>query len=578
MHKSQRGEDSLSIHDSWHDSLRGRGSLSDAPDDLWSPEAERRRKMRSMRRRLLAFVVCLALSACIVLAALWAEGVAPAKAQAVEIAQGTDATSADTIGESSDTSDATATDATTDATASSTPAEAQNESVTLDSTNFSDPACVGADPGALRISPDGATAYIVSNGSEVCAVDIPDFTTTHTATLPGDSLGVEGGVTLSTDGARLFVATTAGIAVIDTASYAVTTLDLVTSNYVVTRDGSTLYAVVQSDGAWQVDTVDVTGGGITSQPVVFQEGADPSVVNPLIVSDDGVTVIADAQYDSAEHILAIEPATGSSTHLAVAAVSYIGCTSPDGTKVYVPDSSVSNVLEVNANSREVGVISVDSQARIVSMALSADGSRLAVGTSTGAHLYDAASGAKVRDLAANEPDAYVSPDGQYLMSVSVGGDGASAGAASGASASGAAGLTTLDVSRSASDSGTTVQTGQVYYDGVGAGGDVEVRGVAFAPDGSAMYVLATGDASSSGASSNAGASSGTGASSATSDSVGRLIRIDLNGFSDASTAPQKSSSSKTLPLIIALVVVGCALIAGSIWIRRRLAAAESAKR
>ena len=574
MHKSQCGGDSLSIHDSWHDSLRGRGSLPDA-DASDTLGGERRRKMRSMRRRLLAFVVCLTLSACIVLAALWAEEVAPAKAQAVEIAQGTDATSADTMAESSDSSDTTS-----DTSASSTPAEAQNESVTLDSANFSDPACVGADPGALRISPDGATAYIVSNGSEVCAVDIPDFTTTHTATLPGDSLGIEGGVALSTDGTRLFVATTAGIAVIDTASYAVTTLDLVTSNYVVTRDGSTLYAVVQSDGAWQIDTVDVTGGGITSQPVVFQEGADPSVVNPLIVSDDGVTVIADAQYDSAEHILAIEPATGSSTHLAVAAVSYIGCASPDGTKVYVPDSSVSNVLEVNANSREVGVISVDSQARIVSMALSADGSRLAVGTSTGAHLYDAASGAKVRDLAANEPDAYVSPDGRYLMSVSVGGDGAAggAGAASGASASGAAGLTTLDVSRSASDSGTTVQTGQVYYDGVGAGGDVEVRGVAFAPDGSAMYVLATGDASSSGASSNAGASSGTGASSATSDSVGRLIRIDLNGFSDASTAAQKSSSSKTLPLIIALVVVGCALIAGSIWIRRRLASAESAKR
>lgn len=576
MHKSQRGGDSLSIHDSWHNSLRGRGSLPDAPDDLWSPGAERRRKMCSMRRRLLAFVVCLALSACIVLAALWAEGVAPAKAQAVEIAQSADATGADTMAESSDSSDATA----TDTSASSTPAEAQNESVTLDSTNFSDPACVGADPGALRISPDGATAYIVSNGSEVCAVDIPDFTTTHTATLPGDSLGVDGGVALSADGARLFVATTAGIAVIDTVSYAVTTLDLVTSNYVVTRDGSTLYAVVQSDGAWQVDTVDVTGGGITSQPVVFQEGTDPSVVNPLIVSDDGVTVIADAQYDSAEHILAIEPATGSSTHLAVAAVSYIGCASPDGTKVYVPDSSVSNVLEVNANSREVGVISVDSQARIVSMALSADGSRLAVGTSTGAHLYDAASGAKVRDLAANEPDAYVSPDGQYLMSVSVGSDGAAGGAASGGAgaASGAAGLTTLDVSRSASDSGTTVQTGQVYYDGVGAGGDVEVRGVAFAPDGSAMYVLATGDASSPGASSSSGASSSAGASSTTSDSVGRLIRIDLNGFSDASTAPQKSSSSKTLPLIIALVVVGCALIAGSIWIRRRLASAESAKR
>lgn|GEM_PF-6274214 len=576
MHKSQRGGDSLSIHDSWHDSLRGRGSLPDA-DASDALGGERRRKMCSMRRRLLAFVVCLALSACIVLAALWAEGVAPAKAQAVEIAQSADATGADTIGESSDTSDATATDATSDATASSTPAEAQNESVTLDSTNFSDPACVGADPGALRISPDGATAYIVSNGSEVCAVDIPDFTTTHTATLPGDSLGVEGGVALSTDGARLFVATTAGIAVIDTASYAVTTLDLVTSNYVVTRDGSTLYAVVQSDGAWQVDTVDVAGGGITSQPVTFQEGADPSVVNPLIVSDDGVTVIADAQYDSAEHILAIEPSTGSSTHLAVAAVSYIGCASPDGTKVYVPDSSVSNVLEVNANSREVGVISVDSQARIVSMALSADGSRLAVGTSTGAHLYDAASGAKVRDLAANEPDAYVSPDGRYLMSVSVGSDGAAVSGGAGA-ASGAAGLTTLDVSRSASDSGTTVQTGQVYYDGVGAGGDVEVRGVAFAPDGSAMYVLATGDASSSGASSDTGASSGTGASSATSNSVGRLIRIDLNGFSDASTAAQKSSSSKTLPLIIALVVVGCALIAGSIWIRRRLASAESAKR
>ncbi|OZG52252.1 hypothetical protein PSRA_0441 [Pseudoscardovia radai] len=574
MHKSQRGGDSLSIHDSWHDSLRGRGSLPDAPDDLWSPGAEHRRKMRSMRRRLLAFVVCLALSACIVLAALWAENTAAPKAQAVEIAQSADATSADTMGESSDTSDATDTDTTSDATASSTPAEAQNESVTLDSTNFSDPACVGADPGALRISPDGATAYIVSNGSEVCAVDIPDFTTTHTATLPGDSLGVNGGVTLSTDGARLFVATTAGIAVIDTASYAVTTLDLVTSNYVVTRDGSTLYAVVQSGGTWQIDTVDVAGGGITSQPVVFQEGADPSVVNPLIVSDDGVTVIADAQYDSAEHILAIEPATGSSTHLAVAAVSYIGCASPDGTKVYVPDSSVSNVLEVNANSREVGVISVDSQARIVSMALSADGSRLAVGTSTGAHLYDAASGAKVRDLAANEPDAYVSPDGRYLMSVSVGSDGAAggAGAAAGGAGAAASGLTTLDVSRSASDSGTTVQTGQVYYDGVGAGGDVEVRGVAFAPDGSAMYVLATGDASSSGASSN------TGVSSTTSDSVGRLIRIDLNGFSDASTAAQKSSSSKTLPLIIALVVVGCALIAGSIWIRRRLASAESAKR
>ncbi|MFR0557127.1 hypothetical protein [Pseudoscardovia radai] len=522
-------------------------------------------------------MVCLALSACIVLAALWAENAAAPKAKAVEIAQGADATGADTMAESSDSSNSdtdTTADATSDTSASSTPAEAQNESVTLDSTNFSDPACVGADPGALRISPDGATAYIVSNGSEVCAVDIPDFTTTHTATLPGDSLGIEGGVTLSTDGTRLFVATTAGIAVIDTASYAVTTLDLVTSNYVVTRDGSTLYAVVQSGGTWQIDTVDVAGGGITSQPVVFQEGADPSVVNPLIVSDDGVTVIADAQYDSAEHILAIEPSTGSSTHLAVAAVSYIGCASPDGTKVYVPDSSVSNVLEVNANSREVGVISVDSQARIVSMALSADGSRLAVGTSTGAHLYDAASGAKVRDLAANEPDAYVSPDGQYLMSVSVGGDGAAGGAGA---ASGAAGLTMLDVSRSASDSGTTVQTGQVYYDGVGAGGDVEVRGVAFAPDGSAMYVLATGDASS-GASSNTGASSSTGASSTTSDSVGRLIRIDLNGFSDASTAAQKSSSSKTLPLIIALVVVGCALIAGSIWIRRRLASAESAKR
>lgn len=543
--------------------------------------SSRRMESRVLRR------VCAALSSALLLGGTVALGVTPAPAFA------DDAATASQSASSSASSSAGSSKSTTAAASASntTPANATEIAATYTTSQLADPACVGSEPDALRLTPDGKQLFIVSSADKVCAVNTEGLVVEGVIDLPGDSMGVASGIAMSQDGSRLFVATSGGVAAISTATRTVMMmLDLTTTNFAVSRDGNTLYALVQdasgsagggADGGtgWILQVWNVNAGTHTDVAVTVTGSADssgsdsssastssanlsgaPNIATALVVSGDGSTVLLDAQYSQAEVLLAVDTASGAATSLATFSVGYLATLSSDNTELYVPSASLHTVLQVNVDNRDVQVFSVDSDAdsdadsaaRITGLALSGDGARLVVRTSAGSHLFDTATGSELRGLALNEPDGYLSRDGSELYGVAAG---------TGAQ---------IEV-RYAQASGGPVAVGNVPYEGAGASsGAVDVKDVAVGRDGASIYIAVSGSSDASGEEDFSDPAA-----------AGRLIAVDVSGARAAVKKSENASAAASRAGIVAVAVVAAVIVVAIIWlcrnpqVLRKLAAARS---
>lgn len=543
--------------------------------------------------------VCAALSSALLLGGTVALGVTPAPAFA------DDAATASQSASSSASPSVASSQSTTDSASASntTPANATEIAATYTTAQLADPACVGSEPDALRLTPDGKQLFIVSSADKVCAVNTEGWVVEGVIDLPGDSMGVASGIAMSQDGSRLFVATSGGVAAISTATRTVMMmLDLTTTNFAVSRDGKTLYALVQdtsgsadggagggtgssADGStgWILQVWNVNAGTHTDVAVAMTGSADssgsdsnsdssadsgasanlsgaPNIATALVVSGDGSTVMLDAQYSQAEVLLAVDTASGAATSLATFSVGYLATLSSDNTELYVPSASLHSVLQVNVDNRDVQVFSVDSDAdsdadsaaRITGLALSGDGARLVVRTSAGSHLFDTATGSELRGLALNEPDGYLSRDGSELYGVAAG---------TGAQ---------IEV-RYAQASGGPVAVGNVPYEGAGASsGAVDVKDVAVGRDGASIYIAVSGSSDASGEEDFSDPAA-----------AGRLIAVDVSGARAAVKKSENASAAASRVGIVAVAVVAAVIVVAIIWlcrnpqVLRKLAAARS---
>ena len=556
------------------------------PESYLSFLRERLSSSRRMESRVLRRV-CAALSSALLLGGTVALGVTPAPAFADDAA-----TASQSASSSASPSAASSQSATDSASASNAaPANATEIAATYTTSQLADPACVGSEPDALRLTPDGKQLFIVSSADKVCAVNTEGWVVEGVIDLPGDSMGVASGIAMSQDGSRLFVATSGGVAAISTATRTVMMmLDLTTTNFAVSRDGKTLYALVQdasgsTDGSaggstgWILQVWNVNAGTHTDVAVTVTGSADssgsdlssastgsanlsgaPNIATALVVSGDGSTVLLDAQYSQAEVLLAVDTASGAATSLATFSVGYLATLSSDNTELYVPSASLHSVLQVNVDNRDVQVFSVDSDAdadadsaaRITGLALSGDGARLVVRTSAGSHLFDTATGSELRGLAVNEPDVYLSCDGSELYGVAAG---------TGAQ---------IEV-RYAQASGGPVAVGNVPYEGAGASsGAVDVKDVAVGRDGASIYIAVSGSSDASGEEDFSDPAA-----------AGRLIAVDVNGARAAVKKSENASAAASRAGIVAVAVVAAVIVVAIIWlcrnpqILRKLAAARS---
>ncbi|MGO5288316.1 YncE family protein [Pseudoscardovia suis] len=547
---------------------------------LGHSSSSRRMKSRVLRR------VCAALSSALLLGGTVALGVTPAPAFADDAA-----TASQSASSSASPSAASSQSATDSASASNAaPANAKEIAATYTTSQLADPACVGSEPDALRLTPDGKQLFIVSSADKVCAVNTESWVVEGVIDLPGGSMGVASGIAMSQDGSRLFVATSGGVAAISTATRTVMMLDLTTTNFAVSRDGKTLYALVQDDSGsaggstdggtgWILQVWNVNAGTHTDVAVMVTGSADssgsdsssastssanlsgaPNIATALVVSGDGSTVLLDAQYSQAEVLLAVDTASGAATSLATFSVGYLATLSSDNTELYVPSASLHTVLQVNVDNRDVQVFSVDSDAdsdadsaaRITGLALSGDGARLVVRTSAGSHLFDTATGSELRGLALNEPDGYLSRDGSELYGVAAG---------TGAQ---------IEV-RYAQASGGPVAVGNVPYEGAGASsGAVDVKDVAVGRDGASIYIAVSGSSDASGEEDFSDPAT-----------AGRLIAVDVSGARAAVKKSENASAAASRVGIVAVAVVAAVIVVAIIWlcrnpqVLRKLAAARS---
>lgn len=560
------------------------------PESCLSFLRERLSSSRRIESRVLRRV-CAALSFALLLGGTVALGATPAPASADDAATASQSASSSAL-ESAGSSESTTAAA---SASNAAPANATEIAATYTTAQLADPACVGSEPDALRLTPDGKQLFIVSSADKVCAVNTEGWAVEGVIDLPSDSMGVASGIAMSQDGSRLFVATSGGVAAISTATRTVMMmLDLTTTNFAVSRDGKTLYALVQdasgsaggsTDGSagsstgWILQVWNVNAGTHTDVAVTVTGSADssgsdsssastssanlsgaPNIATALVVSGDGSTVLLDAQYSQAEVLLAVDTASGAATSLATFSVGYLATLSSDNTELYVPSASLHTVLQVNVDNRDVQVFSVDSDAdsdadsaaRITGLALSGDGARLVVRTSAGSHLFDTATGSELRGLALNEPDGYLSRDGSELYGVAAG---------TGAQ---------IEV-RYAQASGGPVAVGNVPYEGAGASsGAVDVKDVAVGRDGASIYIAVSGSSDASGEEDFSDPAA-----------AGRLIAVDVSRARAAVKKSENASAAASRVGIVAVAVVAAVIVVAIIWlcrnpqVLRKLAAARS---
>lgn len=456
-------------------------------------------------------------------------------------------------------------------TETTTPQNVAETDMTMPFSTLSDPSCIGSSPQGMRMSPDGGILYVITE-TTVCVVDASTMQKTKVIDLPGQNMGVESAMTLSPDGSKLFVATTKGLAVIDATTLEISTLDVATTNFCVSEDGSDVYVVTKSNNQWVVETISSADGSMSSVPIAFEH--TPTGVITYAVSS-GMMLVG-APYDSTNHLVSLEVDTGKATEVATYGTRSVHVTSADGKQLYLIDSTAHNVLQAVAEGGNVNVISVGDSLRLLGLALSDNGSHMVVTTSGGSFVYNTDSGVRESELPANAPTQCLSQDGSRLYSVTVGD-------------AGAANETDLEVRYMASTGEGTVGVATVAYDGGGAGtagasaaasasasasatdssgassgassaDAVDVDAVAVNADDSALYVLASGVDVSEDENFDDEAL------------AGRLIKVNVG----QATSESEQSASENRSTTIVVVVV-CVAVVVALFVVARLLAVRKAR-
>ena len=199
---------------------------------------------------------------------------------------------------------------------------------------------------ALAVSPDNNTVYVSSADGSLYLIGAASHTITQTYTV-SDSSGL--GVAVSPDGRKLYVATSLGVAVVNTATGAVST-NVVTAaaprSLALTPDGRSLYVPV--------------GAGTSIQVIDTATLAATTISNPAF---QGVGHVALLPNGTAFYAADLAPASGSTnlykvglpsnTLLATTALLNYGGTGyalailPDSSRAYVGQGNGSNFLAVD---------------------------------------------------------------------------------------------------------------------------------------------------------------------------------------------------------------------------------------
>jgi|GEM_PF-5180766 len=168
-----------------------------------------------------------------------------------------------------------------------------------------DPITVGATPGALAVSPDGAHVYVVCGDGTVSVID----TATSTVVPITISTALSGGIAISPDGAWVYVADAANdrVAVINSATNAVTgiAVGLSPSDVAVNSVGTRVYVANAGDASVSVidtihgtvSTIDIPGGPLLGNIAISPDDRTLYVTSPgdyqlFVIDTNTAAVIA----------------------------------------------------------------------------------------------------------------------------------------------------------------------------------------------------------------------------------------------------------------------------------------------
>lgn len=195
---------------------------------------------------------------------------------------------------------------------------------------------VGGAPGRIAITPDGATAYVITGTSSVTPID----TATNTAGTPIPVVDPFY-IAISPDGSRAYVTSSSGSSVtpIDlitkTAAPAINTSPVFAGPVAITPDGSTAYVFSRFGGGTEVMPIDTA---TNTAGTAFQSNRS---VRSALISPDGSTLYLSLRNGSTHGITAIDVATQASTHVVGfgapwRSVANLGIT-PDGSTLHWAD-------------------------------------------------------------------------------------------------------------------------------------------------------------------------------------------------------------------------------------------------
>lgn len=272
---------------------------------------------------------------------------------------------------------------------------------------------VGANPYAVALSPDGARAYVVNEGSNSVSV-VATATDTVTATVAVGASPVD--VAVSPDGSRAYV-TNAGsdsVSVLDTATETVTST-ISTSGWgqflygvAVSPDGRTLYATLAHSGS--VVVIDAATGTVTGAVTV---GGEPLSV--AFSPDGGTVYISDYEGGS---VSVIDTATKSvTTTIGGLAAPQGVAVSPDGSTVYTADTGDRTVGVIDTATDRLTTTIGGVGAQPADVEVSPDGSHVYVADISGSvSEIDTATGTvgSALNLSSNPISLAVSPEGDLV--------------------------------------------------------------------------------------------------------------------------------------------------------------------
>ena len=288
---------------------------------------------------------------------------------------------------------------------------------------------VGASPGPIAFTPDGARAYVALNAGSVSGLAVLDATSgAQVGSVAFPAMTFVSGLTVSPAGGRAYAAVdtgqVAGVAVIDTATNVPLTIVPITccpGSLALNPGGTRLYVADGELG--QLNVVDVAlaesnpaGAVIAVVPVAS--------ANRVAVAPDGARVYVTGM----DEVVVLSTATNAVIGTIPVGTGPIGVAfTPDGTRAYVANSTASTLSVIDtATSAVTATIALPTGAQPSEVAVTPDGTRVYVTNFGGdsVSIVNTATQSVTATIAVGsraEPGAVaISPDGRRIF-VSQGG-------------------------------------------------------------------------------------------------------------------------------------------------------------